>query len=236
MRAFVLTQRQFRPELMDQPELDLVEHHRALGGLRRLNVASGVCRQIWRQISTIRATVARDHLRVLDVASGGGDVPWELWKRAKSKGVELQILGVDVSATACEYASWRCKEAGDSIAFRQMDVTRDSLPAGFDVVTCSLFLHHLSFSNAAFLLVKMAAAGRLMVVSDLRRSPSGYALAKVACRVLTRSPIVHFDGPQSVANAFSVREMHELCASAGLIGATVRTAWPCRLMVIHRGN
>jgi 2-polyprenyl-3-methyl-5-hydroxy-6-metoxy-1,4-benzoquinol methylase len=175
-----------------------------------------------------------DRLRVLDVASGGGDIALGLWQAAKQHEVELRILGLDISATACTHATERCRPAGRSIVFQQSDVTSDSLPNGFDVVTCSLFLHHLEFAQAAHVLRKMAAAGRVLIVSDLRRSAVGYALAQAACRVLTRSPIVRFDGPQSVANAFSLSEMRQLCEAAGLANATIRRAWPCRLMVVHQ--
>jgi 2-polyprenyl-3-methyl-5-hydroxy-6-metoxy-1,4-benzoquinol methylase len=218
---------------MDHPGLDAVEHGRALAGLGRLNLASGICRQLWKPVAGFARRRDLSHLRVLDIASGGGDVSLGLWQLAQRQGVDLQIVGLDVSPTACQYANHRCEQAGGAIAFRQADVTREALPMGFDVVTSSLFLHHLSFAEAAALLTKMAGAGRLLLMSDLRRCTSGYTLAQIACRTLTRSSVVHFDGPQSVANAFSLREMRQLSRAAGLLDATVRRAWPCRMMLVH---
>lgn len=231
-----LSQRRLQPELMDRPGLGANEHHRALRGLGRLNAASGVCRQLWGCLSAVAAREVGRPLRVLDIASGGGDVAWGLWNLARRYGIDLEILGMDVSAAACEYARARCQAAKRAIAFQQADVTRQSLPAGFDVATCSLFLHHLTFGDAADLLRRMAAAARTVVVSDLRRSTAGYVLAHAACRTLTRSPVVRYDGPQSVANAFSFQEMQSLCAAAGLSDAVVRTAWPCRLTIVRHGG
>lgn len=231
-----LQRRRLDAELMDQPHLDAEEHRRALGGLHRLNVASGVCRQIWREIVGVRSHERGGPLRILDVASGGGDVAWGLWTLARRQGRQLQILGLDMSAVACAYASHQCRDAGQSIAFRQANVLCEPLPTGFDVVICSLFLHHLAWNDASRLLSEMAAAGRVLVVSDLRRCAAGYALAHAACRVLSRSPVVQYDGPRSVANAFSFGEMKSLSAAAGLEDATVRAAWPCRLMVVHQGS
>ena len=52
-----------------------------------------------------------------------------------------------------------------------MDVLADSLPHGFDVILCSLFLHHLDEQPAVGVLAKMAAAaGQLVLVNDLVRS------------------------------------------------------------------
>jgi len=216
---------------MDQSDLDRTKHRYALTGLRRLNLVSGVCRQLCKELIRYSHSRGVASLRVLDIASGGGDVPFGLWKLARKRGLDLRILGLDVSAAACEFAMEQCRPAGRSIVFEQCDVTRDFIPSGFDVVTCSLFLHHLTYDQASSLLMKMAAAGRLLLANDLRRCATGYLMAQLACRCLTRSPIVRYDGPQSVANAFTATEMRELCMAAGLVDATVHKAWPCRLLV-----
>ena len=232
----MLAQRDLRPELMDGSETPRSEHIRALQGLRRLNIASGVSRQIWRQIVKRCGLFSGQRLRVLDVACGGGDVALGLWKRAQRHGINIELIGLDRSLTACEEASQRCRSAGASILIRCTDVVASPLPTGFDVVTCSLFLHHLAREDAVSLLARMGDAGRLLVMSDLRRSIAGYLVAQAACRLATRSPIVHFDGPQSVANSFSIAEVAKLCGEAGLTGAVVRRAWPWRLMITrYRG-
>jgi 2-polyprenyl-3-methyl-5-hydroxy-6-metoxy-1,4-benzoquinol methylase len=236
MAVSSLTHRELRHEQMDKPGLDAVAHVHALEGLRRLNAVSGICRQVWRELRSQTRTHAGGRLSLLDIASGGGDVAFGLWKLARRAGVELEILGVDVSATACDQAAHRCRAAGKSISFASMDVLSTDLPTGFDAVVSTLFLHHLSAADAARLLSAMAAAGDLLVVSDLRRSTIGYGVAYVACHALSRSSMVHHDGPQSVANAFTIPEMNALCRSAGLEGAIVRPAWPWRLMVVHRGR
>lgn len=233
MFRLFLAQRRFQPEIMDQPGLDEGLHHQALTGLGRLNRVSNATRQLWKPIQRYSRRQGSRTLRILDVASGAGDIPLGLWKLARKNGIALRILGLDASSTACEYATQQCSPAGGSIGFRQMDVTRDELPTGFDIVTCSLFLHHLSSAQAAKLLKGMGAAGRLLVVSDLRRCAAGYALAQLACHLLTRSQVVGSDGPQSVANAFSLSEVHELCRAAELESASVRAVWPCRLMLVR---
>jgi 2-polyprenyl-3-methyl-5-hydroxy-6-metoxy-1,4-benzoquinol methylase len=229
-----LSSRDQRPEIMDQSGLDTNIHRGALAGLRRLNLASGVCRQICSVLAGYCRSRRVSRLRVLDIASGGGDVAFGLWKLAKKKGIDLQVLGLDVSPNACQYATERCRTAGSSIAFEQRDVVRDPIPNGFDVAMCSLFLHHLTFDDAAKVLKKMAGAGSLLLANDLNRSAMGYVLAQLACHILTRSPVVRYDGPQSVANAFTASEMHDICVAAGLPDARIYKAWPCRLMVLRQ--
>ncbi|MCE9545680.1 MAG: methyltransferase domain-containing protein [Planctomycetia bacterium] len=228
------SQRQVQPEVMDQPGLDADRHRRALAGLRRINSISASARIIWPAILKL-ARANSDSLRVLDVASGGGDVPIALCQLAHQQRVRLTMVGCDLSPVAVEYAARAAQHAGCAIEFRVGDVLQEPLPTGFDVITSSLFLHHLSHSDAVQLLRRMGeVAGQMVLINDLRRSLAGYALAQAACRLLTTSAVVRTDGPRSVANAFTIPEMNALCAEAGLEGAVVHKRWPCRMLVVWK--
>ncbi len=78
-----LLHRDHRPEIMDQLGLDYLKHRSALTGLRRLNLASGVCKQLCKELIRFGHTLGVARLNVLDIASGGGDVPFGLWKLAQ---------------------------------------------------------------------------------------------------------------------------------------------------------
>ena len=56
-------------------------------------------------------------------------------------------------------------------------------------------------------------------------------LAFAASRAVSRSDIVHFDAPQSVAAAYSPAELKQICDEAGLQDAEVKPHWPCRMFV-----
>jgi hypothetical protein len=108
----------------------------------------------------------------------------------------------------------------------------ESIPTGYDVITSSLFLHHLDETSARSFLKNAAdAAGRLLLVNDLVRGWLGYALAWAGCRVVSASPVVWHDGPISVASAFTPVEARDLAESAGLTGARVSRHWPCRMLM-----
>jgi len=107
--------------------------------------------------------------------------------------------------------------------------------SGYDVVMCSLFLHHLERGQARTLLARMAEqARRLVLVNDLVRSPAGWLLAHVGTRLLSRSWVVHTDGPRSVAGALTTAELREVAAEAGLVGAEVAGRWPFRMLLTWR--
>ncbi len=65
-------------------------------------------------------------------------------------------------------------------------------------------------------------------MTDLVRGALGYATAYVGTRVLSRSPVVHVDGPRSVRAAFTIEEARLLAEGAGLVDARVDPAFPYR--------
>jgi 2-polyprenyl-3-methyl-5-hydroxy-6-metoxy-1,4-benzoquinol methylase len=228
----LLRQRNVVPEEMDRPDLPAALHEQALRGLARLNWWSGSDRILWPSIRRVATEIRPRPLRVLDIACGAGDVLVGLARRAGRAGVALELAGIDVSATAIEHARRRTAAAGLSVKLEQRDALDEALPGSFDIVTSSLFLHHLRNDQAIELLRRMAAATtRLVLVNDLRRSPGGWLLASAACRLLSRSPIVHVDGPRSVSAAFSIAEASDLAGKAGLAGAVVARRWPFRYLL-----
>jgi 2-polyprenyl-3-methyl-5-hydroxy-6-metoxy-1,4-benzoquinol methylase len=219
---------------MDRPDLASEEHRHALRGLARLNRISNSVGVVWPAILAA-AREAKGPLRVLDLATGGGDVPLGLWRRACRFGLTLDILGVDVSPRAVEIARERARSAGTTVRFATLDVLTDSLPREFDVILASLFLHHLGEQQAVGVLAKMAAASRqLVLVNDLVRSRRDLLLVALGARLLTTSRVVWTDASLSVRAAFTVEELGILAQAAGLQGATIQRRFPCRMLLQWR--
>jgi 2-polyprenyl-3-methyl-5-hydroxy-6-metoxy-1,4-benzoquinol methylase len=227
---FDISTRVREAEVMDDPALDADAHHRALVGLGRINRISQTADALWR---AIREDACRSNrpLRLLDVATGGGDVPRRLAHLAQSNNIAMDIHACDVSRRAVAYARQQTRD----VCVFMHDALRDALPRGFDIITCNLFVHHLPAQDAQSLLNNMAqAAQHMVVVSDLRRCPLGYAAARIGTQLLTRSPVVHVDGLRSVRAAFTMDEASQLAGRAGLLGATIQAHWPWRWMLIWR--
>lgn len=235
VRRASLRERNRQPEWMDEPDLDRGLHEAALRGLARINSVSFAASALWREIVSVARAQDRSPLRILDVATGSGDVPIRLHALAAKAGVEVALSGCDISATAIEIARAKARSAGAEVDFFEADPVQDPIPQQHDVVLASLFLHHLPEQDAVTLLRHMRDASRSATfVSDLRRSKAGYWLARIATQALTRSSVVHVDGPRSVEAAFTIDEASALAATAGWDSATVRPLFPCRFLLSWR--
>lgn len=234
-----LRDRRLQPELMDQPGLDPKEHAAALNGLKRINAISGGGGAIWRELRQLarerRSLGSGEPFRALDLATGGGDAPIRLAGRAKRSGLDIEISGCDVSPVAVGHSRTAAEAAGAPITFFQRDVIADGPPEGYDVLMCSLFLHHLDESAAVELLGSMRERARVAVlVDDLERSWAGWWAAWIGVRALSRSPIVHVDGPRSVEGAFTGAEALDLARSAGWTRPSLERHWPFRFLLSER--
>lgn len=230
--------RQRVDERMDDPDLDPGEHDRALAGLVRLNAWSRSNWLLWPWVrAEAQAANARGTaLRVIDVATGSGDAPIAMARRAAREGLRIEWMLGDRSGHVLQVAANAAAEAGVRATTVEIDLFAGKLPAEADVVTCSLFLHHCSDAQAVAALATMARAARYaLFLTDLDRTRGGLALAWLGSRLLSRSPVVHFDATASVRGAFTADEARALAARAGLAEAlAVEHAFPARWRLCWR--
>lgn len=224
-----MNERRLQPEVMDDPDLDEALHRGALRGLARLNAWSRADAPIWHVLSPL---LRQRPLRLLDIATGSGDVPLRLATRARAAGFHLHVAGCDRSDLAIHTASRRATQLDIDADFFTLDVIHDDLPRDYDVITCSLFIHHLTEPQAEHVLRAMADSAHTIIVTDLRRSTYGTCLAAIAGRLLTRSPVVHTDAVRSAHAALTISELRQVATAAGLEAADIEPIWPSRMRLL----
>lgn len=223
------------PEEMDHEAIAPKDHIHALKGLARINFFSGCARNLWAAIEALAQEKPGTMLRVLDIATGSGDIPISLWKKARRNGVSLKIDACDKSSQALDFARARALENGAQVHFFTLNIHDEEIPGGYDILMSSLFLHHLSNDEAIQFLRRMARQAKsLVLVNDLVRSSRGVLLAYLGTRLLTSSAVVHGDGVRSARAAFSIPEIKSSLQEAGLHQARVERRWPSRFLVIFK--
>ncbi len=159
-------------------------------------------------------------LRVLDVGTGGADIPMALLERARANGRRLTVVGVDDRAEVLAAAVLARPAVATTAGLELRLSDGRGLPdadASVDVAHTSLVLHHLTPTDAVTMLRELARVARLgIVVNDLTRSRLGWVGAWLLGHLLTRNRFTRNDAPLSVRRAYTAPEMTALLREAGL--------------------
>jgi ubiquinone/menaquinone biosynthesis C-methylase UbiE len=158
--------------------------------------------------------------RLLDVGTGGADIPVALLAAAHRKGRALTVTAVDSRPQVVDAAA-RARPGltdVDGLTLAVADGRALPYPDGtFDVAHASLVVHHLEPEDGiAFLRELRRVATMGIVVNDLARSRVGWLGAVLLTRLLARGAWTRHDGPLSVQRAYTRLEMEDLLRAAGL--------------------
>jgi 2-polyprenyl-3-methyl-5-hydroxy-6-metoxy-1,4-benzoquinol methylase len=208
--------RQFDPaelEIMDRPQPVSAELERDLENLRELNRWFGSYALISMFLSRWIKPGAR--LRIVDLATGSADIQRLIVEHGRKVGAQLRIDALDQQSSTLEIAK-KLSLNYPEISFVEGNILEWSSTEPYDLVLCTLALHHFSDDEAVRVLQRCRELSRKFVlVSDLRR---GW-LATLGVRLLTATmfcePMTKYDGRLSAARAFSFGEMNLLAQRAG---------------------
>jgi ubiquinone/menaquinone biosynthesis C-methylase UbiE len=141
----------------------------------------------------------------------------------------------DVRAEILEVARRRLRTLAD-VEFMLADARDIPLPSdSVEVAHASLVLHHLDPSGVVDALREMRrVARRAVVVNDLRRSRLALALVTLTVLGLTRSHYTRYDGPLSVRRAYTLDELDEMAAAAGLHSTWRSPAFLPRVVTVYQ--
>ena len=203
----------------------IAENLRDLARLNRLPGGRGA------SVEAVSALLPDARGTVVDVGTGAADIPRALVRRHPT----VVVTAVDRDpAIAALAARWSRSmpgvrvEQGDGLALEVDDGT-------FDVAHASLLVHHLEPPEVVMLLRELHRVSRRgIVVNDLRRGWLPYAATVVSVRAFGRSPVTHHDGPISARRAYSLGELDDLAADAGLRPVRRSAAVMPRVVTVYR--
>ena len=211
----MLEQREQTPELMDGDgfDADLAEaSYRFIERTNRLfGGISSVRKFIRRQL---KINAGEKPLRVLDLGSGGCDIPITISRWAFRRGLPITFTCVEKNRHAVNHARKRISEAGlSSIRLVEEDVFSFLKRTSeiFDCASTSMLFHHLNEEEIDGLLhaLPRVVEGPLFV-GDLKRSAAAYC----GCWLYTLCSHtgVRMDARTSVRRSFSTLELERILA------------------------
>jgi ubiquinone/menaquinone biosynthesis C-methylase UbiE len=223
-------------ELLDRAGQDPAELAANLRDIRTVNRLAGGVGTVLRHLPGLLSHLPRGHpVEILDLATGGGDIPLNLVAWAERQGRPLHLTVTDRSPEILAEAR---RTLGDvpGVTFAVCDARAVPMPErSFDIVLCSLSLHHFAPGDAVQVLREMDRLSRTgFILNDIRRCRTGYVAAWVASRVATRNRLTRHDMPLSVLRAYTPDELRALLRQAGIRDASVTTHPLFRMAAVHR--
>ena len=196
-------------ELLDGGCLSLPEVEQNLVDLARLNRLPGGTSASIDGIERLIDPGA--HARILDVGTGRGDMPLAFAQRG------WRTIGLDVNPEVLLVARRETEPeplveivAGDG---RSLPFDDES----FDVAHASLFAHHFEPGELIGILGELRrVARRGVVINDLRRGLLTLLATSASVVAFGRSRVTRSDGLASALRSYTLAELDELLADAGL--------------------
>jgi SAM-dependent methyltransferase len=216
---FLQPHRKFDPavtEIMDRPQPISDDLRLDLDILEKLNRRFGSYDLIRHFLG--RWIVPGDSVSLLDLCTGSGDIPRYIvdWSRAQKASVRVHAIDFQPSTLSIAEAK---SALYPEITYEVADVLHFRPAQPFDIVICSLALHHFAFPDAVNLLQRIRSfARRGAVVADLARTDFGIVGIYLLASLLIRHPMNKFDARLSMHRAFSFRELAAAAVAAGWSG------------------
>ncbi len=207
-------------ELMDDDASsgDPAEWRGSLRDLERVNRLLGGRRLLRTEIDRLEPLPRT----IVDVATGGADLPLYMLDHLRARGVRGSCVAVDRSPRVLSVAAERIGARSD---VRLMPAEATALPfadASFDLGTLVLALHHFDGQAAVDVLRELARVARTVIVNDLRRSRIAWLFARCVFPLFTRNRFTLSDGPTSVLRSYTPEEARALAREAGWTKIAVR--------------
>jgi len=166
---------------------------------------------------------------LLDIGTGGGDVPGYLSKLAEQDELSISITAIDQDERAIEFAkSANLSENINFICTRSDELVKENKQ--FDFVISNHLIHHLE--NREILKLCHDAENlcrRRVLFNDIERTDLGYAFFSMAAPLLYRGTFIPTDGPLSIRRSFTKNELAQLLPGQW----NVQRIFPYRLIAAY---
>jgi hypothetical protein len=202
---FIPMQRINTQEILDSPDCPPREIEASLRDLSRINRWFGGVATTRKLIERVSSATGQKYFSVLEVAAGFGEVPKIAAQQLACKGITLDVTHLD--CVPSHLLRGNRSVVADALALPFPD-------SSFDLVSSSLFAHHLEPAELArFAVEALRVSRRAVLINDLVRHPLHVALV-YAGFPLMRSYVSRFDGVASVRRAYVPDEMRQMLSSA----------------------
>lgn len=218
------------PEIMDDFDLNGDVLMQTLDKIARINQLLGGNRLTIRSVEKmLKKERSSKLITIVDVGCGNGDMLRRLADYGIRNNWNLKLIGVDANAFTINYATG-LSEKYSNISYRCEDIFDESFSEiKYDIVLCTLTLHHFKNEEIFKLLALFNRNSRLgFVVNDLHRNVVAYRLFQMLCFVFRMDGMARKDGLVSILRGFKKEELIAFSKKLSFKKYSVQWKWAFR--------
>lgn len=204
-------------ELMDSADCDTPMLLRTVSQFKYINhYLCGIRPLLKRTLISHMKSLGRNSFTVIDLGSGGADIPAWLYRSALKQSIRLVIYCIDNNRSIASFAAENCKDI-DGIDIVVGDIFDVLTEYEADYVVANHFLHHLSDLDIVRLLKVINTKSKYgFLINDLVRSRVSLVLFYLICTFFFRKSFTLVDGIRSISKGFVAEELKNYSKLAGI--------------------
>ena len=203
------------PEILDSDACSPADVETSMRDLGMVNRWFGGVATTQKMLERVVQASGMKRFSLLEVAAGSGEVPKMVQQRLARRGITLEVTLLDRARTHLPEKNGN----GKNCIPRSQGVVADALAlpfadGAFDLISCSLFAHHLNARPLAqFIREGLRVSRRALLINDLIRHPVHLALVYASFPIM-HSRVAWQDGLTSVRRAYVPEEIRSVISSA----------------------
>ncbi len=218
----MVVRRVVTPELLDSDSGTPDEISDSLTDLRDINRRFGGIATTRSMIEKVALATGKREFTLLDVAAGSGDVVADV-RRNLAPNIDFKYTLLD--AARSHLNGYKSSVVADALALPFRDES-------FDLVSSSLFLHHLEPEDINRFMTEALRVCRVAVlINDLRRSAIHLALIYAGFPTF-RSRLTRHDSVASLRRSYTIEEVQRMLRITGAARVDIQPHFLYRMGVI----
>lgn len=217
-------------EMMDDFDMEGNVLKDALDKIAKINQVLGGNKLTLQGIEQlIKNKPTEETITIVDVGCGSGDMLRTLADYAENNKLDFKLIGVDANNCTINYArelslhypyiKYRCEDIFDK-PFTELN---------YDIVLCTLTLHHFKDEEIIKLLEVFKANAKLgIVINDLERSSISYRLFQTLCFIFRLNDMSRKDGLVSILRGFKKTELEQFSKKLNFRNYKIQWKWAFR--------
>lgn len=168
---------------------------------------------------------------LVDLGCGGGDTLSKVAKWSEKQNLDLKLTGIDANPHILAFASENTSSHPEINYIEGDFLTKDFDWSPYQVVLCSLILHHFE-EEQIIALLEQIPKGTLVIINDLQRHWLAYYLFQVLCFFSLAPPMAKKDGAISIRKGFQRKELETLLKRCNVSRYELSWRWAFRYQLI----